>query len=106
MMRWQDRLTDTEDHSGEADNVGTDSAIATTLEVPSPSGSLSPIEHSDLDVTKDAAVEDTSIHMPKKDQSTTILPGDIVYISQQTEERLLYTKAVYLGSNGKNPIAR
>jgi Zn finger protein HypA/HybF involved in hydrogenase expression len=106
MMRWQDHLTDTEDHSGEADDVAADSATTATLEVPGPSGSLSPGKHGDLDVTKDAAVGDKSIHMPKKDQSTTILPGDIVYISQQTEERLLYTKAVYLGSNGQKPIAR
>jgi Zn finger protein HypA/HybF involved in hydrogenase expression len=95
MMRWQDHLTDTEDHFGEADDVAADSATTTTLEVPSPSGSLSPGEHGDLHVTGDAAVEDTSI-----------LPGDIVYISRQTEERLLYTKAVYLGSNGQKPIAR
>jgi Zn finger protein HypA/HybF involved in hydrogenase expression len=95
MMRWQDHLTDTEDHFGEADDVAADSATTTTLEVPSPSGSLSPGEHGDLHVTGDAAVEDTSI-----------LPGDIVYISRQTEERLLYTKAVYLGSNGQKPVAR
>jgi Zn finger protein HypA/HybF involved in hydrogenase expression len=106
MMRWQDRLTDTGDYSGEVDDVTADFATTTALELPSSSDSLSLSVHDALNVTQDTEIEDISMYMPGEDQVLNILPGDIVYIPQQTEERLLYTKAVYLGSNGQKLIAR
>jgi Zn finger protein HypA/HybF involved in hydrogenase expression len=106
MMRWKDRLTDTEDYFEEADDVASDSANKTALEVPSSSDFQSPSEHGDLAVTQDVAIGESTMDMPEEDQLPTIRPGDIVYIPQQTEERLLYMKAIYLGSNGQKFIAR
>jgi Zn finger protein HypA/HybF involved in hydrogenase expression len=106
MMRWQDHLTDIEDYYEEANDAATGSATKTALGVPSSSDSQSPSEHGDLGVTQDMAIGDTTMDRPEEDQLPTIRPGDIVYIPQQIEERLLYTKAVYLGSNGQKLIAR
>jgi Zn finger protein HypA/HybF involved in hydrogenase expression len=106
MMRWQDRLTDTEDYPGKSDDVAVSSITTEILEVPDPSDSHPIGEHGDLVVQPHTGVLSTNMYLSEEESISGVQPGDIVLLRSQTEERPLHRKAVYLGFDGQKSLAR
>lgn len=107
MTRWQNLLdiTDIEDDPEDAQDAKAADALSPGKSVSGDHVSVS--ETHDHSATKDMATGDPSIYMPAEGIFPSILPGDIVYIPQETNEQLSYKKGVYLGRNEDNKhIAR
>lgn len=105
MNLWQSNLSDTEDDVVNAEPITV--GPAGMPKVQGLGGSPSISDHGDYSMSQVTTVGDTSIYMPEEDQFPSILPGDIVYIPQQTGGQLQYKKGVYLGRiNGEKQIVR
>ncbi|GAB7335512.1 hypothetical protein MBLNU13_g07860t1 [Cladosporium sp. NU13] len=102
MTRWQNLLdiSDIQDSPEDAQYSTATDALPFGESVSGDHVSSSkPDDHS---ATKDMATGDPSIYMPAEGIFPSILPGDIVYIPQTTNEQLSYKKGVYLGRNKDN----
>lgn len=102
MTRWQNLLDVTE-----TEDMPEDAQDATAADALSPGESVSgdkvtSSKLNDRSARKDMEVGDPSIHMHSAGEFPRILPGDIVYIPQETDEQLSYKKGVYLGRNKDN----
>lgn len=102
MTRWQNLLDNTniEDNPENVQDI-------TATDAPSPGESVSGDNVSssgpdDPSATQAMAIGDPSIYMPAEELFPSILPGDIVYIPQETNEQLSYKKGVYLGRDKDN----
>ena len=102
MTRWQNLLdnTDVEDNPENAQD-------ATANDAPSPGesvsgNSVSSSKPDNLSAMRNTAMGDPSLHPPAEGLFPSILPGDIVYFPQETNEQLSYKKGVYLGQNEDN----
>jgi len=102
MTRWQNLLdiTNIEDDPEDAQDAKAADALSPGESVSVDHVSAS--ETHDHSATKDMATGDPSIYMPAEGIFPSILPGDIVYIPQETNDQLSYKKGIYLGRNEDN----
>jgi len=102
MTRWQNLvdITDIEDSPEDAQD-----ATAAHMLLPGesiPGDNVSSSKPRDLSATRDVAMGDPLMYMSARGEFSSILPGDIVYIPQETNEQLSYKKGVYLGRTQNN----
>lgn len=102
MTKWQNLLDITDITDSPEDAQGATDTNALSLGESVLGDDASPSEPDDHSATKDMATGDPTIYMPAEGTFPSILPGDIVYIPQKTDERLSYKKGVYLGRNENN----
>lgn len=102
MTRWQNLvdITDIEDSPEDAQDAKATRTFLPGEPVPSDNVSSSKLGH--LGAPQHRVVNDPSICMPAEELFPSILPGDIVYIPQETSEQLSYKKGVYLGRTQDN----
>jgi hypothetical protein len=100
MADWQDDMSelDAVEEARQFQDSEPDISLAggSTEECPTPlvqphSSTTSPVELPGID---------TALYKPQEGDSSSISPGDIVYISRLNGEQLIYDKAVYLGKTG------
>jgi hypothetical protein len=102
MTRWQNLvdITDIDDSPEDAQD-----ATATHTSLPGesvPGDNVSSSKLDDLGAPQHIVINDPSAFMPAEELFPSILPGDIVYIPQETNGQLSYKKGVYLGRTQDN----
>lgn len=99
MARWQNHIedVDAENALDDLQDGIVEVVSVASSEAPDTEDSVPPSRSEDVSASQSAAIGDPSMYMPEEGEFPSILPGDIVYIPQETTERLSYKKGVYLG---------
>jgi rRNA maturation endonuclease Nob1 len=104
MTIWQKNLDEIhiEDSPGDVQVATTDTRDEPIFSAPGLDDTVSPTQSEDSGVPQDLSIGDTSMYVPAEEQFPRILPGDIVYIPQETNKQLSYKKGIYLGRSKDN----